>query len=130
MPGTFPKQAIAIRTYKRAYDTPLIAPTGSVLIIIRREADWPGWIWCAGEGGVEAWVPESWLTLSGERAILKKDYNSIELSFQAGEPLTLLVEESGWNLASRAGGDCGWAPAEYVQIIQVSTSQDYTREGI
>jgi len=110
----FPREAIAVRAYQRAYVVPLIAPAGGTITVLRRDPDWPGWIWAKGEDAIEAWVPESWLSFSCNTGVFKKDYNSIELSFQAGEHLTLLVEESGWYWARNAAGDYGWVRADYL----------------
>ncbi len=117
-PKSFPKKAVAVRPYQPKQETPLAAKAGDILRPLRREAEWPGWIRCADEKGVEAWVPERWLRYTGGKAVLIKDYNSSELVLQAGQPLTVLAEESGWVLAALPGGDIGWAPADCVEVSE------------
>lgn len=114
----FPKQAVAVRSYHPSRTTVLTARAGDVLRPLRRDAEWPGWVWCADEAGMEAWVPERWLRYSGGKAVLIKDYNSSELALQPGQPMTVLIEESGWVLAALPNGDTGWAPADCVETAQ------------
>lgn len=117
-PTTFPQKAVVVRSHRPARESTLAANAGDILQPLRREAEWPGWVWCADEKGVEAWAPERWLRYTGGKAVLIKDYNSSELTIQPGERLTLLGEESGWVLAAMPGGNIGWAPVDCVQIIQ------------
>lgn len=116
----FPCTAVANADYCRAYDQPLVAAAGSALIPLQRDAEYPGWVWCADDQGVAAWVPESWLIQKDDYFVLVRDYNSIELNLQAGERLTLLAEESGWYLALRDGGERGWAPVSCLEIDKPS----------
>ncbi len=116
-PTNFPQRAVVVRAHRPARESVLAASAGDILHPLRREAEWPGWVWCADGQGVEAWVPERWLRYTGRRAVLIRDYNSSELSLQPGMRLTVLDEESGWVLASLHGGDIGWAPVDCLQII-------------
>lgn len=116
-PTIYPKKADVVRAYHPTNESALVANAGDILRPLRREAEWPGWIWCADEKGVEAWAPERWLRYTGGRAVLIRDYNSFELSLQPGMRLTVLDEESGWVLAALPGGDIGWAPVDCVQFI-------------
>lgn len=110
-----PRTAVAVQNYRRAYDVSLIGLAGDILTPLRWDAEYPGWVWCADTQGIEAWVPESWLVVSGGRAVLKNDYNSNELDLQIGDRLVLLIEENGWYCALRAGGELGWVPADSVE---------------
>jgi hypothetical protein len=116
----YPKKAVAIRAYNPTQETVLTARAGDILHPLRRDAQWPGWVWCADERGVEAWVPERWLRYTGGKAVLIKDYSSSELALQVGQPLTVLAEESAWVLVALPGGDIGWAPADCIQAVQES----------
>jgi hypothetical protein len=113
----FPLSAEVIKAYTRSSENPMIARSGALLTPIRRDPDWPGWVFCVDENGVEAWVPEEWLITEKQQTRLIKDYNSIELTLQLGEHLVLHAEESGWYWASRANGETGWVPANCVDII-------------
>ncbi len=115
---SYPKQAVAVRSYTPTRATALTARAGDILRPLRRDAEWPGWVWCVDESGEETWVPESWLRYTGGKAVLIKDYNSSELTLHAGQALTVLAEESGWVLGALPGGDIGWAPADCVEAAQ------------
>lgn len=107
-----------IRAYHPTQENALAARAGDILRPLRRDAEWPGWVWCADEKGVEAWVPERWLRYTGGKAVLIKDYTSSELVLQVGQLVTVLTEESGWVLAALPSGDIGWAPSDCVQISE------------
>lgn len=111
-----PCTAVAVKEYQRAYDQPLIARAGNPLTVLRHDAEYPGWVWCTNVGGIQAWVPEGWLSQKGDQFVLIKDYNSAELNLRLNERLTLLIEESGWYLAINAGGERGWIPASCLEI--------------
>jgi hypothetical protein len=108
---TFPCSVLVTRAYQVAYKNPLVAKTGDILAIGKRDDEWPGWVWCTHPNGVSAWTPEAWLEIDGEKAILLRDYTSAELSVQPGDVLTLLAEESGWYWAVNADHQEGWVPA-------------------
>ena len=64
--------------YKCAYPTPLRVKQGEVVAAEPRDCEWPGWIWCRSEDGVEGWLPEEFLILdeSAAQAELKRDVDA------------------------------------------------------
>ncbi len=108
-----------IQAYQAAYADPLIANAGEVLTPARREAEWPGWVWCRNAQGAGGWTPEAWLRIECASAVLLRDYTSAELSVQPGDSLTLLAEESGWYWALDAAGQHGWVPQGCLEPLQV-----------
>ena len=81
----------------------------------RRETEWPGWIWCTNDSGKSAWVPENWVEIEGDSCVMKRDYDSTELSVEAGEVLSVESEESGWAWATKEGRESGWVPLENLE---------------
>jgi hypothetical protein len=89
----------------------LRAGSGEVLIPGKRDADWPGWIYCTSRAGVGAWVPETYLELEGLACKLNRDYDATELTVEEGDLLEAVIEESGWLLCVDKSGRRGWIPA-------------------
>ena len=104
-----------VSSYRSEYADALVAQKGELLAFDRRPSEWPGWIWCTAASGKAAWVPESWMELSGDSCVLSRDYDSRELSVREGEALEVEFEESGWAWVRNSAGDCGWIPADRIE---------------
>lgn len=107
--------ARVIHPHVASYAVALILRPGDGVILLKRDPDWPGWVWCRAADGISAWVPESWLNITGERAAAKRAYTSAELTVQPGVEIEIITEEAGWLLVRRAGGETGWLPAACVE---------------
>lgn len=103
------------KPYQSAYPDPLVFHCGEVLTTSTRETDWPGWIWCTTANGESRWVPDVYLQLSEDQAVMRRDYNPLELSVQPGELLTASDHVNGWAWCANAGGRQGWVPLECLQ---------------
>ncbi|RPH95651.1 hypothetical protein EHM69_03725 [candidate division KSB1 bacterium] len=84
----------------------------------RRDDEFPGWIWCIAPSGIGNWVPEAYLEIRGEHAIIKRDYNALELTVAIGDILTVEDEASGWWFCSDSHGVHGWIPIYCAQRIE------------
>ena len=90
---------------------------GEIVRIGRRNEQWAAWMWCTGSSGKGCWVPENYLTAhdDGLTGWLTRDYCSAELEIEAGEWLSLHLEEGGWWFACNASGASGWVPASHIR---------------
>jgi hypothetical protein len=57
-------------------------------------------------------VPQNWLELDKEGAMLLRDYSARELSVVPGQILSATLSESGWVWATTESGEEGWVPLE------------------
>ena len=113
---TLPHLARVSADYQAAYPDPLILAAGDSVRVIKRDPEFPGWLWCTDQRGKSAWVPESYLDLRGNSGVLRQNYSSAELTVCAGEQLTLLKFECGWFWACRASGQPGWVPEKVIAL--------------
>ncbi len=105
-------KVIVVRPYTREFETPMVAPEGTVLEILRRnDGVYNEWFVCRSRQGIEAFVPEEILEIDGKRGKLLTDYSSWELTVQTGEILERLQEMGGWIWAMNSEGEYGWVPS-------------------
>jgi len=90
--------------------------TGDRLTFERRETVYPGWIWCTDVLGNRAWVPEAFVSVSGETCVLVRDYDSRELAVSEGEVVRILEKESGWAWVVDDLDRRGWVPLECLAL--------------
>jgi hypothetical protein len=92
---------------------PLVFRRGERLDYKRKPTEWKGWVWCRSPGGRHGWAPESWLSLGdGTTCVALRDYDSTELSLDAGDWVLVDLFESEWAWATDERGRSGWVPAE------------------
>lgn len=106
--GSFGK---TVKAYQRSYEDPVAVRAGDAVIVDERrskDTDVLGWLWVHGPDGREGWAPEAWLSGEGERRIICRDFNAIELNVAAGETVELLTGESGFVWCRKPNGDEGW----------------------
>jgi SH3-like domain-containing protein len=58
-----------------------------------------------------AWVPEAFIEINGELAVLAVDYDSTELTVAAGASVEILTEVAGWVWCRDQEGRLGWLPS-------------------
>jgi hypothetical protein len=90
----------------------LACSAGDVVAFERRETIYPGWIWCTDEYGKQAWVPEAYVNISGEKCQFVRDYNSRELVVHPGEKVRIIEVVSKWARVVNERGKKGWVPFE------------------
>lgn len=75
---------------------------------MRRDVEYPHWVWCLAPDGREGWVPLVRLRSTGDDAVLVEDYDARELSVRAGEDVIVHEEIGGWARVSTTDGRTGW----------------------
>lgn len=109
-------KVIVTEPYNREFETPLVAPEGTILKVIRRnDGIYTEWFVCRSSQGIEAYVPEELLEIDGSNGKLLADYSSWELAVKHGEILERLKEMGGWIWAKTSEGEYGWVPSMNVK---------------
>ncbi|MGD2252543.1 MAG: SH3 domain-containing protein [Anaerolineales bacterium] len=93
----------------------LHAIRGDELNYERRETIYEGWIWCTDRNGTQAWVPEAFVRIEGNRCYLIRDYVSQEMAIEVGDVLDVIEIESKWAWASNKEGEFGWVPMDCLE---------------
>lgn len=110
------RRVIVTHDYSREFKTPLVAPEGTVLEVLRRnDGVYKEWFICRSSQGIEAYVPEKLLRINGNEGTLLADYNSWELTVKVGEILVRIEEIGGWVWAKKQEGEYGWVPSMNVK---------------
>jgi uncharacterized protein YgiM (DUF1202 family) len=109
-----PKYIKVCNDYNAAYPDPLKVTEGEIMIIIRDDAEWPGWIWCRNSNGKEGWVPKNYARIEKNQAVMICDYNAAELTVSSGEKLLILKKESNWFWCRNDSGVEGWVPETHM----------------
>jgi SH3-like domain-containing protein len=94
------------------FPDPLVAPAGTKLTLEPRSSEFAGWVWCRDAAGTGAWVPEAFLTINGEVAMLTVDYDSTEMTVVAGVSVEIVGNVAGWAWCRDADGRLGWLPVD------------------
>ncbi len=110
-------KGIVIESYQAAFPEPFAIAKGERLILGKRDAEWPGWVWCTNQAGESRWVPEGYIDVSGTQGVALRDYESTELTVEEGEEVQLHYFESGWYWVTDRRGQSGWVPARHVQAL-------------
>ncbi len=102
-----------ISDYVSEFSNPMSARKGDSIRVIRKnDGKYKSWYWCRSDSGIEAWVPEVVLSISGDRATLSQDYNSRELDSSENEIVDILYEMGGWSWCRNSRGKEGWLPSD------------------
>ncbi len=109
-----------IQSYQAVYLEALQMTKGDVLQVVRRDNEYPGWVWCTDARGKGGWIPETYLDLASKDAVALQDYTAAELTVQAGDQVDIAYEESGWMWVTDGAGCSGWVPATHIQVISSS----------
>jgi hypothetical protein len=108
---------VITQEHRASFDYALVVEKGDIVEIGKEDMDSPGWYWCKGPDSVEAWVPETYLFIDGERGLLKQPYNSTEHSVVRDEVVQYLGDTMGWMECLDRNWKYGWIPLHKAQKI-------------
>ena len=108
--------------YAAQYADPIHGRAGQPLTIVRRDEEYPAWVWCVGPDRREGWVPLEFLRVDGDHASLLRDCDARELSVKSGEQVAVLEEIGGWTRVTATDGRTGWVRADC--LIEESPSSE------
>ncbi len=111
------KKCRVIKEYNSPYTDPLFFKKNEEVFIGEKDSEWFGWIWCTNQSGDSRWVPENYLDFHGDKGVLNRDYNAVELNVKIGEELFIEEEEAEWFWVINQQGKKGWVPIKNVNII-------------
>lgn len=98
--------------------SPIQVMPGQRVQVGQRDTDWPAYVFVTTDDGA-GWVPERYIDISVDPAVVISDYNTTELPTTAGEELTLVKRDdpSGWAWVRNAEGQEGWVPLRTVEPV-------------
>lgn len=127
--------AQTVKPYQRSYEDPVALRAGDTVTVEyhrSKETDVLGWLWVQGPDGREGWAPEAWLVGDGNRRVINRDFNAIELNVVAGETVELLVGESGFVWCRKPDGQEGWLWQAVLALLpgaQLSSDENPSHAG-
>ncbi|HYY92424.1 MAG TPA: SH3 domain-containing protein [Candidatus Dormibacteraeota bacterium] len=114
-PGTM---ALVVVGYDSQYPDPLSMEPGDKLKIVKKDDEWPGWVFCEAENGKRGWVPENGLKIAADSAVAQQSYIAREVSVMEGEILRIERVESGWAWVTNMTNETGWVPLKNLRIVE------------
>jgi hypothetical protein len=112
----WPKYRV-IKEHKASFTFALLAAEGDEVTIGKEDPEMPGWFWCKSKGGVEMWVPRTYIALKGTVWRFTQDYNSTELSVKVGETVQIIGESLGWAECLNGEWCYGWIPINKLEPL-------------
>lgn len=110
--------ALVVASYETQYADPLAMEPGHSLKIVKRDEEWPGWIFCENAGGKQGWVPENNLKINGDQAVAQQSYVAREISVMEGEIVRIEKVESAWAWVTNMTNETGWLPLRNLKIVE------------
>ena len=115
-----PQKYVVIERHKTNYSDPIELKKGEKVKVGRKfeeDPEWDGWVWCILESGEERWVPEQYLSVTGNEGIITKYYSAKELSIPENEEILVLDILNGWAWSQTSSGEYGWIPMRNIKKI-------------
>lgn len=97
---------------------PIRVAKGDTVTLGERDSDWPQFVWTTLAQGLGGWIPAALFDREAGEAVAQEDYDTRELSAEAGEILTLHREQVDWWWAENVRGEQGWIPARCIEVIE------------
>ena len=108
-----------IKDYESPYPVSIIFHKGEKVKVGKKfegTPDWKNWVWCEGENGKKAWVPEHYLSSDGRNGVFNREYDARELSVRVGEILNVSEIVNGFGMSEKPDGTSGWVPMKNIKI--------------
>jgi hypothetical protein len=114
-----PSKYLVIQEYKSPYPHPIVFHEGDLIEVrdeFSEDPEWLNWVWCVGEGDLQAWVPKQFLEIEGKEGVFIREYNAMELSISVGERLLVSEIVNGFGMAEKSDGIKGWVPMRNLKL--------------
>jgi hypothetical protein len=95
---------------------------GQKLKVGRRDTEWTEFLWCQDDFGQSGWAPEPFLEMDGMTAVLKRDYETTELTVSPGDFVDVVESVAEWHWCRNSAGDLGWIPARCLVYSDASST--------
>ena len=79
-----------------------------VRIVTRIRNECVGWQWCEKSDGRQGWIPEAYLSKREEGSMLTMDFTGEDLTGEAGQSVSVLIEHLGRAFCQISAGGKGW----------------------
>lgn len=106
-----------VEEHRASFPNAMMAVESDVVTVGREDPEMPGWHWCRDRNGVDAWVPESHISIQDDKGVFTQDYNSVELNARKGEIIQYLGETLGWVECLNSEWRYGWIPRKKVAPV-------------
>jgi hypothetical protein len=107
---TLRKQVI-VEAWNETYSESILLELGDRVSVVRRDDEWPGFVWCIATDGGEGWVPEELLKFRApSEATATAPYDARELTVVVGERVQTFDSLAGWTWCEATDGRAGWVP--------------------
>ncbi len=116
-----PKSFRVFCAYRSPYPEPILFCKGEEVEVGQEfidDPEWKDWVWCAGEHGIQAWVPKQYIEIRADKGVFIKDYNALELSVVVGETLRIHEIVNGFGMGEKKDGKRGWVPMKYLEPME------------
>ena len=110
--------ALVTAAYEAQYPDPLNMSVGDVLKVLKRDPEWPGWIFCENVNGKKGWVPENSVKIDGDNGVAQQSFVARELSVMEGEIVRIERVESGWAWVTNMTNETGWLPLKNLKVVE------------
>ena len=108
-------QYIVVTSHKIDYPKPIQFSTSDMLLLGKRDTEYPGWIWATTPDQNEGWAPESLIKrTSSNSGIALAEYTAQELDTNIGDLVLCTDELHGWLWVENDSGESGWVPKDSV----------------
>ena len=88
---------IVVTSYKSQYPDPIEFSKGDLLVVGKRDTEYPGWIWVTTSNKNEGWAPETLINkTSTNSGNALAEYTARELDTETGDLLGCTKELHGW----------------------------------
>ena len=106
---------IVVTSHKSDYPDPIQFSKSDMLVLGKRDAEYPGWIWVTTLDNNEGWAPESLIErTSSNSGTALAEYTARELDTNIGDLVMCTSELHGWLWIEKDNGESGWVPKETV----------------
>lgn len=98
--------------HKKSYEIPLILSESDIVLIIKKESEYDGWIWVKDKNNIGGWIPEYYIITKDGISKSLCDYNSNELNAEENEQVYIHYEVLNWFYCSNLESELGWLPKD------------------
>jgi hypothetical protein len=106
-----------LKVHRASFDYSVVFKKGDQVTVGREDPGMPGWYWCENTDGVWSWIPAEYLDREGTIGTITQDYDTTELTVEAGDTLEYVAQVKFWTLCRTRDGLEGWVPTANLEHV-------------